>query len=321
MAETDPFARGAAAGAPRPLGQREPVAGGRDLWLPGVGVRLGATRWHGTAPTVVLLHGLASQRRFWDLVVPGLAGASVLALDQRGHGDSDRPEHGPYDVGQCADDVAVSLDAAGIAAAVLVGHSWGASVAAEFGARFPERTLAVVAVDGPLRRPVPPGPRRAALRERLYPPRLAMTPEALQARLLDRLGSAVAVAALLPSFVVHPDGLARARLDFDLHLQVLDGMLDHDPVAALLAVRAPTWVVACDGADRAARARDEPSGPSMAAAREAALSELVDASSRAGSTLRVMRWMGAEHDVPLQWPALVSGLVQTAASDAARSGA
>lgn len=321
MTETDPFARGAAAEAPRPLGRREPVAGGRDLWLPGVGVRLGATRWHGAGPTVVLLHGLASQRRFWDLVAPVLAGLSMLTLDQRGHGDSDRPEHGPYDVGTCADDVAVALDAAGIAQVVLVGHSWGASVAVEFGRRSPERTLAVVALDGPLRRPIPPGPRRAAVRERLHPPRLAITPEALQARLLARLGSSEAAAALLPGFAIHPDGLARARLDFDRHLQVLDGMLEHDPVAALLAIPAPAWVVACDGPDRAARSRDEPAGVSMAAAREAALEELEQAAAQAGSILRVMRWTGAVHDVPLQWPALVGGLVQTAASDAARSGA
>jgi hypothetical protein len=41
--------------------------------------RLRATRWSGTGTPVLLLHGLASSRRFWDLVVPGLAGLPLLA--------------------------------------------------------------------------------------------------------------------------------------------------------------------------------------------------------------------------------------------------
>jgi pimeloyl-ACP methyl ester carboxylesterase len=254
---------------------------------------------------VVLLHGLASQRRFWNLVVPGLAGLPLVALDQRGHGDSDRPEHGPYDVGACADDLAVALDALGVDRAVVVGHSWGASVAAAFGRRHAHRTLAVVAVDGALRRPVT-GPQRAELRARLEPPRLARPPEELRAMFAARFGRQDAAEALLAGFAVHDDGLARARLDFDRHLQVLDGMLDHDPVADLLGLDRPVWVVACEGGG--------PRDPQWAAAREAALGELSGAPD-----VRVLRWGGAEHDVPLQWPALVSGLVRAAVEEVASS--
>ena len=88
----------------RPLVERPPVAGGLDLDVPGRDVRLRATRWPGTGSVpVLLLHGLASSRRFWDLVVPHLAGLPVVALDQRGHGDSDRPS-GPYDAATVAAD-------------------------------------------------------------------------------------------------------------------------------------------------------------------------------------------------------------------------
>jgi len=61
---------------------------------------------------VLLLHGLASTRHIWDLVVPGLAGLPVLALDQHGHGDSDRPE-GPYDGEAVVGDGLTALDALG----------------------------------------------------------------------------------------------------------------------------------------------------------------------------------------------------------------
>jgi hypothetical protein len=43
----------------------------------GAGVRLRATRCDGQGPTVLLLHGLASTRRFWDLIVPARAGQLV----------------------------------------------------------------------------------------------------------------------------------------------------------------------------------------------------------------------------------------------------
>jgi hypothetical protein len=59
---------------PRPVVSEPPVAGGLDVDLPGPGVRLRATRWPGSGTPVLLLHGLASTRHIWDLVVPGLAG-------------------------------------------------------------------------------------------------------------------------------------------------------------------------------------------------------------------------------------------------------
>src|SRR5712691_12783705 len=80
--------------------------------------------------TVVLVHGVGSSGHIWDLTGPLLAERSlqVVALDQRGHGDSDQPDSG-YDFTSVVADLAGFVDALGLdAAAVLVGHSWGASV-------------------------------------------------------------------------------------------------------------------------------------------------------------------------------------------------
>src|SRR4051794_10339544 len=128
------------------LGVAPPPAGGLDVSLPGAGIRLSATRWPGHGTPVVLLHGLASQRRFWNLVARRLAGMPLLAVDQRGHGDSDRPTSG-YDARTVATDLATAMDALGWSRAVVVGHSWGGAVASVFAADHPERTLALVAVD------------------------------------------------------------------------------------------------------------------------------------------------------------------------------
>ena len=290
-----------------PVVARPPVAGGRDLDLPGSGVRLRATRWTGTGPAVLLLHGLASTRRFWDLVVPHLAGLPVVALDQRGHGDSDRPD-GPYDAETVVADALTALDALGLSRVVVVGHSWGAWTALRLAATAPSRALAVVAVDGGVARMSDLGPDRAAARRRLEPPRTALPLEQLREVLrsgpLGPWWSEEVEAAVLAIFAVGDDGLARARLPFEAHMAIVDSLLDADP-SLLAQVRCPAWVVAC----------------SPDAARSAALDE----AAALLSAPRVQRWDGALHDVPLQWPALVAGLVRAAVDEvsaaASREGA
>ena len=291
-----------------PLLASPPVAGGVDLDLPGSRVRLRGTRWRGAGPPVLLLHGLASTRRFWNLVVPGLAGLPVVALDQRGHGDSERPA-GPYDGGTVVRDALTALDAVGLSRVVVVGHSWGASTALRLAAEAPERVLSVVALDGGLAWMRDAVPDRAALRDRLTPPRTELDPELLRARLrsgpLAPWWSPDVEAAVLPIFAVGDDGLARARLPFEAHMAILDDLLDADPEAWLPRIACPAWVVACEGTHEPDEA--------WTRARSAALLRAEALLARP----RVLRWRGAVHDVPLQWPALVAGLVRAAAEEAA----
>lgn len=293
----------------RPLGAAAPPAGGLDLALPGAGVRLAATRWPGHGTPVVLLHGLASQRRFWNLVAPLLAGLPVLAVDQRGHGDSERPDGG-YDVPTVAADLATALDAVGWSRAVVVGHSWGAMVAATFAADHPHRTLAVVAIDGGFASPRASGASREEVRKRLEPPRIEMSPEDLEAMVRSHAPAGAGWdelrAAVLPIFEVQADGLARARLPFDTHMAIVDTLLEFDPVSTLSAARCPVWLVSCES----------PESPEWTRAK----SDALDALRGRLASGRVMRWGGAVHDVPLQWPQLVAGLIRTAVADAAATG-
>jgi pimeloyl-ACP methyl ester carboxylesterase len=256
-------------------------------------LRLAATRWAGTGPPVLLLHGLASQRRFWNLVVPHLAGLPVCALDQRGHGDSDKPDEG-YDLFTVARDAATALDALGWSRAVVVGHSWGAAVACTLAAEFPERVLAVVAVDGGLGSPLESGEDRETLRERFAPPHLAEPPDRLAELLAEGKewwNDAVAD-AVLPIFELHDDGLARAKLTFERHMMTFEGLLDYDAPGVLPRIAAPFWAVTAQVEDRLERAMDLLQRP------------------------RGIRLRGAVHDVPLQWPALVAGAVRAATDEA-----
>ena len=260
---------------------------------------------------MVLLHGLASQRRFWNLVVPYLAGLPVVAIDQRGHGDSEQPESG-YDFDTIASDVVTALDALGWSRAVVVGHSWGAGVALCIAAMHPERTLATVAIDGGVSTPSRRWTRDEA-REALSPPRFAVPPEELVARIRDGwlagFWSPEAEEAILPIFGVGADGLARARLTFAHHMQVVDALYDYDPDAVLTNVRCPAWIAIAEPVTAT-----EPSEAGWATDKAAGI-------ERAAALLalpRLIRLGGAVHDVPLQWPGLVAGVIRAAVDEVAR---
>ncbi|MFF5974861.1 alpha/beta fold hydrolase [Streptomyces sp. NPDC012769] len=102
----------------------------RDGGAGGEGVRLSLRDWGGTGRPLLLLHGLAGHAGEWDGVARRLRadGHRVVALDQRGHGASERH---PGDVSRAAyvADVLAVLDHLGLADAVLVGQSYGGHAA------------------------------------------------------------------------------------------------------------------------------------------------------------------------------------------------
>jgi pimeloyl-ACP methyl ester carboxylesterase len=294
------------------LGVASPPRGGIDIDVPGNGVKLAATRWPGAGSTpVVLLHGLSSQRRFWNLVVARLDGVPLLAIDQRGHGDSDKPPT-DYALSTVASDVATALDALGWSRTIVVGHSWGGAVAATFAAQFAHRSLALVAIDGGFTSPLADGADRAVRRQQMEPPRIAAAPDELVAMFSSRTPvtrwSDDVAAAVLPIFEVGPDGLARPRLPFEQHMQIVDTLLDYDAADVLGRVQCPTWLVSCESASDVVPGSGAVEHNDWLAAKAAALSRVVQARPDA----RVLRWGGAVHDVPLQWPALVAGLIRVA---------
>ncbi|HEV8574629.1 MAG TPA: alpha/beta fold hydrolase, partial [Dehalococcoidia bacterium] len=132
------------------------MAGGRDEYQAlESGVRLHYLDWNGLmAPLrtgsgrpLLLLHGLASSCRIWDFTAPLLAESfRVFALDQRGHGLSDKP--GSYTFAAVTGDLATFIKTLGLERPVIVGHSWGAGVAVQFAADYPEVPAAIALVDG-----------------------------------------------------------------------------------------------------------------------------------------------------------------------------
>jgi 3-oxoadipate enol-lactonase len=102
----------------------------------------------GEGTPVVLLHGFPLAKEIWDEQAAELRRrARVLRIDLRGLGAS-RGGPGPYLMESLASDVAGVLDARGIAAAAIVGHSLGAYVAFAFLRMFEERVLGLGLVCG-----------------------------------------------------------------------------------------------------------------------------------------------------------------------------
>jgi pimeloyl-ACP methyl ester carboxylesterase len=93
---------------------------------------------------LVLLHGYTDSWRSFESLLPHLpADVWAFAITQRGHGDAARPAHGygPHDF---AADLARFMDLHGINAAVIAGHSMGASIGQRFALDHPGRTLGLV---------------------------------------------------------------------------------------------------------------------------------------------------------------------------------
>ena len=107
---------------------------------------------HGFADgiSIVLLHAtLSASVQLAGLARLLAARGPVLALDRRGSGESVVVTPRPLDVAIHVADVVALLDAEAVAAAILVGHSFGGVVALEVAARFPGRVRAVVAWEPP----------------------------------------------------------------------------------------------------------------------------------------------------------------------------
>jgi pimeloyl-ACP methyl ester carboxylesterase len=93
---------------------------------------------------VILLHGYTDSWLSYSTVLPLLDRKyRVYALDQRGHGESDRPA-GAYAFQQFADDVLAFMDVMGINKATIVGHSMGSFVAQHVAVTAPERVKRLV---------------------------------------------------------------------------------------------------------------------------------------------------------------------------------
>ncbi len=110
---------------------------------PPKGVREG-----GAAPAALLLHGLMGRASHWAETARWLSARHhAVALDQRGHGRSEKPAGGPYTREAYVADAEAVLERLELGPAVLIGHAMGALTAWQLAARRPDLVRALVICD------------------------------------------------------------------------------------------------------------------------------------------------------------------------------
>ncbi len=128
---------------------------GQDKFITVNGLQLHYVEW-GAAdkPALVLLHGFQSHAHTWDTFSRAMADTyHVVALDQRGHGDTSWAPDGNYTPEAFIRDIVGFIDALELAPAVLVGHSMGGRHAAMVAADYPDKATKVIIVDTPAELP------------------------------------------------------------------------------------------------------------------------------------------------------------------------
>ncbi len=99
-------------------------------------------------PTVVMVHGFGvSGHMFDEFADRAQSRFHLIALDQRGHGDSDWASDGDYSRESFVSDIEGFRDALGLDSFILMGHSMGGLNAVAYSVKHPERVKALVLVD------------------------------------------------------------------------------------------------------------------------------------------------------------------------------
>ena len=124
----------------------------------------------GAGDPVVMIHGFPELAFSWRHQISALAGAGfrAIAYDQRGYGESSKPEDvEAYALMNLAADAIGLLDALGLERATLVGHDWGSIVAWTAGLMYPDRVERVVSLNVPYRGRCAGFPATDVIREKL----------------------------------------------------------------------------------------------------------------------------------------------------------
>ena len=210
----------------------------------------------GPLTPIVLIHGWCCDHSHFAPQFEYFArrGHTVVAVDLRGHGESDKPEQ-PYSMQVFADDLAWLIGELGLQSPVCVGHSMGGVAAFDLSSRYPDLAAAIVMIDSPV-------VRRAADRERL--PALLEALKGPDYR--TALAGYVQTSLLLPT----DDQERKTRIletmqqtDRYVIVAALEGLRDFDPAEAARSVLVPSLYIAANASSRSDMPRFFKLAPTM----------------------------------------------------------
>jgi pimeloyl-ACP methyl ester carboxylesterase len=290
----------------------EPVEG----WIERSGVGLHYVEWTPDEGArrelpLLLLHGLSSNARYWDRLARNLPRHRIVALDQRGHGPTGRPPHAPplaggYAMDQLLDDAALVISDRGLERPVVIGHSWGATVALELVGARPGLAAGLVFIDGPVQSAANMFSWEDAQRF-MQPtlPRFATFGEAVAQSESDFNGAwgDDLVPFVKARLLQDGDSLA-LTLTAAVRLELLRGLYDSQPDVLWPRIDVPAVALLARGGPASISGWKE-----RGAARLATLAPRIE-----------VRWFDTPHDIPIFAPAEVAAEVERVSSAAAAWG-
>ncbi len=253
------------------------------------------------------LHGLASSAHWYDLVAPRLREQyRIIAPDQRGHGQTTQASDG-YDWQTLSGDVIGLMDHLGLARVAVFGHSWGAGVALNVAARFPDRIAALGLIDGGFSRITGRSSSWEEVRAGVTPRDVSGTREEFLGRLRTQLSFCWndQVERIVQTMVYEDgDGQIQDILRPENHLQVMRAMWQEPASDAYAKISCPTAII--------------PAGPLPERAdseRSRVKQERVEAAGKDIANSRV-RWIPETvHDIGYHKPEELASVIQEFLAD------
>jgi len=260
---------------------------------------------HGALRPVLLVHGLASNAHLWDGVAAHLAGAGhpVAAVDQRGHGRSDKPAEG-YDFATLTDDLTAVIASLGWQQRrpFVAGQSWGGNVVLELAARGSTDLGGVALVDGGTIELAGRFADWPTCEAAMAPPELIGTPATdFEKFIRDRHPDwpEAGISGTLANMEIMEDGTIRPWLSRANHMTILRHLWDHKPSERYSSVQVPVAIV---------MAEDRSNQRWMAGKRQEV--ERAQALLSHSET----HWIEGDHDLHAQHPGTVAALIGATAA-------
>jgi pimeloyl-ACP methyl ester carboxylesterase len=203
------------------------------------GAKVHYTEYSSGENALLFVHGWSCDETFWAGQASALGSKfHVITIDLPGHGQSDKPQI-PYTMDLYARAIDAVLQDAKVKSATLVGHSNGTPVIRQFYRKFPEKTRALVIVDGGLR---PLGDK--AMMEKFVARLKAPNYEENTGKLIDGMTSPIQDAALrekIKSAMLRtPQHVAASEFEATLDPELWRPDKITVPVLMILA-KQPTW--------------------------------------------------------------------------------
>lgn len=265
-----------------------------ERWFDLDDIRLHAREWlpdnhHPSKPLFLLYHGLSSNAATWDLVSKRLVneGYPVVAVNQRGHGLSDKPETG-YDFASVAGDVRAVVEALPSRDVILAGQSWGGNVILEVAVRYPDLAKGLIFVDGGFLNLRERGPWEKISVELRPPDSIGL----LKSEIAERIGQmfphwgSEEIGITLQNFEHLEDGTVRPWLTLDHHMQILRALYEQDVEALFPKVQEP--VLLCPASNQSGFAEER--------------RRQVAAAERMIPNAQVVWFEGSAHDIHVDRP-------------------